>query len=428
MGLRFTHGYFGPKHQTAGSERVSTERTILFLEQQSWRSGAQRVLDEVLRAIQPYFKPIVAFPGDGPFAAELRGRGIETVFFPLGRYRSGPKSLADMMAFGPRSVRCALRLRRLICQRNAVLVYINSPRCLVAGLLAARITGRPSVFHLHMTMTRRTDLWAASAAARHATKIIACSQTSAAALSRKNPRLGCIMQVIYNPVRKSAAANSEAASKLARSLALRTSSRRLVGLVGRITPQKGHHVLLRAAARLRSRGIDIHIAFVGAPEENNDGDARYVQLLKSSARQLGLEDRIHWMGYQDDPNPLYAVFDALAIPSTISEGLPMVALEALQWGLPIVGSGVGGIPEIVHDGKNGFLASPGDAEALADCLRRLLSSDEIRARLQAVALASIDERFSVETFRNQIRSALSEICSVPQNQPVRLDPGPVASL
>lgn len=383
---------------------------ILFLEQQSWRSGAERVLDEVFHAIEPDFKSVVAFPEDGTYAAELCRRGIETVFFPLGRYRSGAKSVADMIAFGPRSLHSALRLSQIIRDRNAGLVYINSPRCLLAGVLAARLTGRPSLFHLHMTMTRRADLWLASRAARYATKIIACSQTSAMALYGCDRKLGGMMQVIYNPVRRPIPTENLNRSNRDLRTLLASSGRPLVGQVGRITPQKGHHILLKAAARLRDRGIDIHVAFVGAPEKNNSGDASYIQSLKTSVSALGLTERVRWAGYLEDPNVVYPVFDVLAIPSTVSEGLPMVALEALQWGLPIVGSRVGGIPEIVHDGINGFLVPPRDAEALSGCLGRLLSNDDLRTRLQSGARASIDGRFSFEIFKEQIRLAIPEFC------------------
>ncbi|MGH9353177.1 MAG: glycosyltransferase, partial [Terriglobia bacterium] len=126
---------------------------ILFLGQQSRQEGAERVLDEVLYALAGEFAPLVALPEDGPFADTLRARGIETFLFPLGRYHAGRKSLSDVTTFPFRSARCALWLARVIRRRRAGLVYINGPRCLWAGALAARLTGRPSLFHLHMTMT-----------------------------------------------------------------------------------------------------------------------------------------------------------------------------------------------------------------------------------------------------------------------------------
>jgi glycosyltransferase involved in cell wall biosynthesis len=395
---------------TGNIRRCPMRQTLLFLEQQSWRSGAERVLEEVLRAVQPEFTPLVAFPGNGPFPAELRRLGVETLLFPLGRYRSGPKPLGDMVAFGPRSLRCAFQLSRVIRQRNVRLVYINSPRCLAAGVIAARLTARPSLFHLHMTMTRRADLWLAAHSARYATKIVACSKTSASALSNADHKLERMLQVVYNPVRKPIAARIPRLPGGAGKAPLLGSGRVFIGQVGRITPQKGQHVLLKAVGRLKNRGLDIHIVFVGGPEENNADDAAYDQFLKRLARNLGLEDTVHWAGYQPDPDAFYAIFDAVVIPSTVSEGLPLVALEAMQWGVPVIGSRLGGIPEIVSDGVNGFLALPGNDEKLADCLEPVLKDATLRARLRAGARASIDERFSVDNFHRQIRSAVSELC------------------
>ena len=385
------------------------KRTILFLEQQSWRSGAERVLEEVLYAIGPEFKPLVAFPGDGPFPAELRRRNIETLFIPMGHYRSGPKPVTDMIAFGPRSLYCALQLSQIIRQRCVALVYINSPRCLMAGVIAARLTARPSLFHLHMTMTRRADLWLATRAGKFATKIVACSQTSATALCQADLKLKAVTQVVYNPVRNHILTEKP----ISPVPSLVNTRQSIVGQVGRITPQKGQHVLLKAAARLKNRGINIQLVLVGAPETNDAEDAAYARSLESLARELNLEDHVHWTGYQLDPNVFYAIFDALVIPSTVSEGLPMVALEALQWGVPVIGSRLGGIPEIIHDNRNGFLTPPGDDAALADALERLLSSREVRTRLQAGARASIDGRFSVAAFEKQIRLVISELCPVP---------------
>ena len=118
---------------------------ILFLEQQGTRAGAQRVLAEAVLALEDECLPLVAFPEDGPFAAELRRRGIETLLYPLGHYSSGAKSLADMLAFPPRSLYCGLQLARTISRRQVQLVYINGPRCLLAGVLAARLV---PVYHI----------------------------------------------------------------------------------------------------------------------------------------------------------------------------------------------------------------------------------------------------------------------------------------
>lgn len=393
-----------------GLSQAENERAcVLFLEQQSWRAGAERVLEEAIESLGPQIIPLVAFPEDGPFAVSLRRRGIETSAFPLGRYRCGAKPLGDLLAYPLRSIHSALRLARLIRRRRVRLIYINSPRCLVAGVLAARLTGKPSLFHLHMTLTRRSECLVAAWAAPRVTKIVACSETAAASLANLRSELKDAVQIVYNPVRRPVASSSATppGAQLADRLAMLTDP--LVGVVGRITRQKGQHVLLQAAAELGSRGRRIHVVFIGAPGEKSPEDFAYAQELHCIARGSGLCEIVHWAGYVDDPNPFYAIMDVLVIPSIVSEGLPLVALEALQWGVPVIGSRVGGIPEVVHEGIGGFLSPPGDHHALAQRLEWLLMSAELRASLQAGARASVDHRFSVEVFRRTIRRTVFDL-------------------
>jgi len=386
----------------------ATPSPILFLEQQAHRAGAQRVLLEVLNAVEPDFLPIVGFPQHGPFVAEIRGRGIETFLYPLGRYRSGRKSIADMTKLPLRSLYCGLLLARIIRQRKIRLVYINGPRSLIAGALAARLAGRPSVFHLHLAMTRKADIFLVARAAKYVTKIVACSKTTAEALLAGHPEFNGLVQVIYNPVRRSSA--RACVSPPAVDLqACRSNARELiVGVVGRITPQKGQHVVLEAASELTRRGKKVRVVFVGAPDPHNSEDNSYLSSLQSYGRMASIEKQITWVGYQEDPDPLYACCDVIVIPSTVSEGLPMVALEAMQLGVPVIGSSVGGILEIVREGVNGFLFPPKNAMALADCAQRLLDETGLLAQMKANASATIDGRFSTENFRGAIRRVVSE--------------------
>ncbi len=381
---------------------------ILFLEQQSHRAGAQRVLNEVLRALESEYVPIVGFPDDGPFAEEIRRRGIETFLYPLGHYRSGRKSLADLASLPIRSAYCALLLARLIRRRRVRLVYINGPRCLLAGALAARLTGRPCVFHLHLTLSRRTDISLVARAAKHVTRIVACSQTAAAALLAGHPEFQSALRVIYNPARHFAARVSRAPSAGGLPDDSPDAAGLVITVVGRITPQKGQHVALEAASELNRRGRKVHIVFVGAPDPGNSQDNSYLNSLKSYVRTSGLEGTVTWVGYHQDPSAFYASCDVVVIPSTVSEGLPMVALEALQSGVPVIGSNVGGIPEIVREGVNGLLFPPKDAVALADCAQRMLVDRELLGLLKTGAFASVDGRFSIENFRGEMRQIIAD--------------------
>jgi glycosyltransferase involved in cell wall biosynthesis len=390
---------------------------VLILEQQSYWGGAQRVLQTVLDSLRDQIDPLVALPEPGAFGLDLRKQQIETLVYPLGSYQSGRKSITDMLAFGPRSLCCALLLAREIVKRAIQLVYINGPRCLPAGAIAARLTGRPSLFSLHNTLSRRADVMLASWGAACTSRIVACSQAAAAPLLKANPGLASRLQILYPPVQDHINHRSRPRSQ-------QESAPFVIGMVSRITPAKGHHVLLEALERLKPCD-ERKIVFLGAPAPGNVRDAEYLSSLRRWAAERGFERSIHWAGYQADPHPYYEAMDVLAVPSVgdasspggraitcfSSEGMPIVILEAFQRGVPVVASRTAGTPELVKDGVNGLLVPPGNSEELAKALERLQFEPGLHARLAAQACASIDQRFSRELYCSALSGLISELCA-----------------
>jgi glycosyltransferase involved in cell wall biosynthesis len=330
---------------------------------------------------------------------------VETLTYPLGHYRPGGKSLGEKLEFGARSLACTIGLARTVLQRRVRLVYINGPRALPAGVLAARFTRTPVLFHLHRALTRKSDLFVATKAAARASKIVACSHAAAQALTARAPLLTRITQVLYNP----APGGPTGDSLSGRGIAPSFGGGPVVGLVGRITPQKGQKVLLRAAARLRDRWPDLRIVFVGDVESGNARDAAYLKEVEATVTELGLRRHVYFAGYQSDPNPYYARFDVMAVPSLESEGLPMVVVEAAARGVPAVASKAGGVPEVIHDGHSGLLVAPGDDRALAESLARVLADAPLRARLRRGAHQILRERFSPQVFRRAISAIVTEL-------------------
>jgi hypothetical protein len=179
-------------------------KTILVLDQQNWLGGAQRVLQSMLTALpREEYRVIVALPDGGSFRAVLEAAGVEAVSLRIGAYRSGRKSVAESVVWVCRSWICAMRLRAFIRRRNIDLVYVNGPRCLPAGVLAARLTGVPAIFHLHLILRRFPDGLLAVRLARHVARIVACSRAAAASLVELEPGLAMKTQVIYGPVLQS---------------------------------------------------------------------------------------------------------------------------------------------------------------------------------------------------------------------------------
>jgi glycosyltransferase involved in cell wall biosynthesis len=385
---------------------TSPKKPILFLEQQSWMSGAQKVLEFVLDAVAPEFVPIVAFPHDGPYRQRLRDRSIKTVLYPLGTYQSGQKSRAEMVAFSVRSLACGLKLANLIRREKVALVYVNGPRCLPAGVVAARLTGRPLLFHLHLTLCRKREAMVVARLARYAGKIVSCSHAAAHPLLAENPALNKGLRVVYNPLTQSVGRADWNPDELA----FRTSF--MLGMVGRVTEPKGHLNLLKAVSALPLYlQKKIRLVMVGAPAPGNAADLGYANRVKHLAARLNLQNQIIWTGYQTDTTLFYAYMDVLVQPSSAhsGEGMPMVILEALREGIPVIASRTGGIPEVIRDGSNGLLVPPGDDGALARALRDFLEDPALRARLRAGARESLAEQFSLANFQSQTLACVREL-------------------
>lgn len=160
----------------------------------------------------------------------------------------------------------------------------------------------------------------------------------------------------------------------------------VVGSVGRLSPEKGLDVLLRAAGNLLGNGVAIRVVLAG------EGPGR--DTLTRLAAELGIAEAVDFLGeveHADVPATL-AGFDIFAIPST-AEGFGVAAIEAAAMTLPVVGSDVHGIPDVVANGRTGILTPAGDAAALAASIRRLAEDAELRATMGAAGRALVVERY-----------------------------------
>jgi glycosyltransferase involved in cell wall biosynthesis len=160
----------------------------------------------------------------------------------------------------------------------------------------------------------------------------------------------------------------------------------VVGWFGRMTAVKRTKDLLGALAALRARGVDALLLLVG------DGDDR--ARLEEEAFRLGLARHCLFLGYQEDVAPWYAACDAVVLTSA-NEGTPVSVIEALAAGRPVVATSVGGVPDVVAEGIDGFLVEPGDTVALAERLERLATDGRLRAELGERGRARALSRYSV---------------------------------
>ena len=176
-------------------------------------------------------------------------------------------------------------------------------------------------------------------------------------------------------------------------------TRRVITTVANLRPGKGHDVLLRAATRVIARVPEVRFELIG------DGVLR--PALERLAADLGIADKVVFRGHCADVPARLVDSDLFAFPSFM-EASPNGVIEAMAARLPVVATNVGGIPEIVEHGRNGLLVPPGDVDALATALLRLIEQPEEAAALADAARRTVEMRYSFERMVNEFEELYME--------------------
>ncbi|MEW6100988.1 MAG: glycosyltransferase family 4 protein [Candidatus Omnitrophota bacterium] len=174
----------------------------------------------------------------------------------------------------------------------------------------------------------------------------------------------------------------------------------VVGLCAKLWEGKGHEVLLEAAPMIIKEAPCVKFLFVG------EGELR--PKLEKIVLTHGLKDYVIFTGFRSDIPEITAVFD-IAVLASFFEGLGRVILEAMVMGKPVVATSVGGIPELVKDGKNGFLVPVADCKALAEAIACLLKDKSLRLSMGEAGRKMVDEKFSAERTTAEIEEIYQEL-------------------
>jgi glycosyltransferase involved in cell wall biosynthesis len=313
---------------------------------------------------------------DSEFAVCFEGRCSQELAV-LGH---APHRLGDVRLSRPHSVLRARRALAVLLRRTRYdVVVCHQPWTYVVFGSVARRAKRPVALWVHMAGEGRH--WLERLARRVRPDIAICnSQFSASQLSRW--LTDAPVEPVYYPVSASAASSVGARDRVAMRRTNHTlDSDVVIVQVSRLEPWKGQHVLLEALTELRSlSGWTCWI--VGGAQR--PVEVTYRQQLEALARRGGIDDRVHFLGQRADVPALLAAADVFCQPNTAPEPFGLSLVEALQAGLPVVTSGVGGACEIV-DASCGVLTPTGDKSALAAALKQLVIDRELRARLGTAA-------------------------------------------
>lgn len=324
--------------------------------------------------------------GEGDMSYLLSGRGLAVV--ELDCLKNGAGLLGNLKAM--------LRLYQLIRREKPHLVHLHLLKARFLGGLAAKAAGAPCIletFHgdlftgYYGSLKTQAILMAERFLGYFVMhKVVAISERVRENILRFRVAPPRKVTVVPLGLELEKFMHVETfAGRLRAELGIKKNNL-LVGIIGRMVPIKGHRYFLQAAREVLRVRPNVSFIVVG------DGVLR--KSLESECRQLGISESVFFLGWRRDVAKIYADLNVVVM-SSLNEGTPVSLIEAMAAGKAVVGTAVGGVPDVVEDGVTGLLVPPEDPGALAGAIVKLLANDGLRRLLGGRAKAAVYPKYDV---------------------------------
>jgi glycosyltransferase involved in cell wall biosynthesis len=380
---------------------------ILALHVVSDMYGSSKVLLQAVTALkQKGHNVCVVVSEEGPLTTELQKVGIQIKIIRLGILRRRYFNFFGIINRVLVLTRAFFALKKLCKAQQIDLIYTNTAPVVVGGLLA-KFTGIKNVWHLHEILEKESFMH------RFFGKLINATASKVIVVSNAvyNNWAGVIdkskMVTVYNGYSADNIVPANASSPITnlREQLDIASSTVLVGMVGRINNIKGQPYFIQIAAAAKAAGLNCHFVMIG------DAYTGYEYLYKTLEQQiqnLGLQDVVTNLYYQPNAASLIQDLDIFVLPSIKPDSFPVVVLEAMAAGKPVLATAQGGVLEQIDDCVTGFLVPINDAKTAAEKLGVLVNSPFIRSKMGEAGKQKLQTQFSEEAFNVNI---VHQICS-----------------
>lgn len=294
-----------------------------------------------------------------------------------------------------------IELIRIIRVNDYRLLHTHTPRSGLIGSLTSHFAQIPLVHHVHSPTSHCTErMWR--------NRIVAISER--VCLSRAS-KIVSVCESLEKRLRTRGFAAERirtvpngVPSKTSLQIKNTPKNEWIVGTAALFRPRKGVEVLLRALQKLKQRGIRFKFHAVGAFETGT-----YETSVKNSAARLGLDDRIEWKGFTDDIDDELSSMDIFVLPSLYGEGLPMVILEAMAAGLPVIATRVEGVSEVIEHGVTGVLVDHADPSLLANSIQSLITGSMDWGAIREKAHLLQGKQYSARSMAHRVAQVYDEV-------------------
>jgi glycosyltransferase involved in cell wall biosynthesis len=371
-------------------------RRVLYVAWAPFFSGAERALLLTITHLdRSRYEPVVVVGTDGELAAQLRSAGIPVEVCAI-RYLDLRHPIAWLAS--------VTRLWRLARRARPQLIHANDVPSFQPAGYVARLTGVPAVTHVRFPDERRGFAWFLRSGFARALFVSRALETDA--VSAAPDLFGGRTDVVHDGVVVPPLTDQGTRARIRSELGLAVE-KTVVALTGQVSEVKGIWEFVDASARVAAAQPAVEFAVLG---DDLKGRGALRREMEQRVAALGLASRFRFLGFRPNAPALLPAFDLIAVPSHV-EPLGNATLEAMAAGLPVVGSRVGGIPEMVVDGETGLLVPPRDATRLAEALGALTLDPERRRAMGAAGRRRAVEVFGLERHCDRVQEIYDGLLS-----------------
>jgi glycosyltransferase involved in cell wall biosynthesis len=377
--------------------------------------GAELLLFELLRKIDRcQYNTFVVVPKFGELAERLESLGIDVRVLDIGlpssrKVLTSPKNLSRM---GFKFVPIAKKLSQLIRSEKIDIVHTNTS-VVFPGFFAAKLNHIPHIWHVRemLISNKLARAILGTLICIGSTRVICISNAVYNYLLPVSGRLRRRMTVIHDGIdfeNFRAQADTITEGQILNLLRETEYPSRLVVTVGRINPWKGQDIFIQSCREVIQHFDNVKCVIVGGAMSDYK---KYEQELKQSVERLGMVDKLIFTGRQPR-NVISAILkrgDLFVLPTSTSEGLGQVLLEASAWAKPLVATDVGGPRDIILDGENGYLVPPRNPVKMAEAILRVLIDPEKSIQMGQASYNHLVKNFGIDNYVNSIQKVYCEI-------------------
>lgn len=361
------------------------------------RGGEYLTLYLITHLRRDIFHPVLIYAEDGTIVKEIKKAGIDSVHFPLNRNITGiyPR---EIKLYNPFFIlkfvwfmlagRNLYRLKRILSQHNVHLIYCADNLSKFIGGIVGKMSGVKVVAHCHDDF--KEDILGKTMRMFYLMlldRILTVSDKVKNFFTIKENGFQKAITV-YNGIDADIFNPQNVPDDIRNELGLKKENI-VIGSIGVIEKDKGHRYLVEALARLKAEGLtNIVCVICGTGPLESD--------LKEFVYAEGLDSEVLFLGFRNDIPRVLKIFDIMVMTSLTIEACPMVVLEAMAMKVPIIATKVGGLPELINDGKTGILFPPRDVDALCKAIEYLVKNPGVRMEMGKKGREKVLRQFTIK--------------------------------